>query len=103
MGGFVGAVKYFLLLAFAFVEDNAIMVGATLCIGILPLLLFCCGGDRKKAKASTTKAVTDTLETAAEASSSSAQEQELACDTDQQDGEPKEQAPKKGTAKKRTP
>ena len=79
--GFLGAVKYFVLVAFAFVEENAVVVGATLCIGILPLLLFCCGGKKKPKPAGKEKAPAK-KEAAASSSSDAAEEKTAAPESD---------------------
>ena len=47
-GGAMAQLKLYAGAAFAWCLENAMLVGATLCLGVLPLLLFCCVGGKKK-------------------------------------------------------
>merc|ERR1719502_964399 len=47
-GGVMAQLKLYAGAAFAWCLENAMLVGATLCLGVLPLLLFCCVGGKKK-------------------------------------------------------
>lgn len=47
-GGAMAKVKFYLGKAFDWCSENAMLLGATLCMGVLPLLLFCCFGGKKK-------------------------------------------------------
>ena len=50
-GGVMAKLKLYFGKAFDWCLENALLVGATLCMGVLPLLLFCCFGGKKKAPA----------------------------------------------------
>ena len=47
-GGAMAQLKLYAGAAFAWCLENAMLVGATLCLGVLPLLLFCCVGGKKE-------------------------------------------------------
>jgi len=47
--GFVGAITYYTTKAFYFARDNLLAVGLAFCLGLIPLLLFCCFGRSKDA------------------------------------------------------
>jgi len=96
-GGVLGRIK-------DFVMENATVVGATLCIGVLPLLLFCIMG-RKKKKPSAAASSSETPPS--EPGPSSAGEADAAdADAAAEDADqPEEPEPvsKKAAGKKRTP
>ena len=50
-GGVMAKVKFYVGKAFDWCLEHAMLVGATLCLGLLPLLLFCCMGGKKTAPA----------------------------------------------------
>ena len=47
--GFLGTVKYYAKQAYYFTIDNMLLVGGSLCLGLIPLILLCCctGGKKK--------------------------------------------------------
>jgi len=47
-GGFVEQAKYYLMEAFYYAQENAILVGVTFCIGLIPLIMLCCMGGKKE-------------------------------------------------------
>jgi len=47
-GGVMAKLKFYAGTALDWCLENAMLVGATLCLGVLPLLLFCCLGGKKK-------------------------------------------------------
>jgi len=46
--GLLGSIKYYGLQAFYYAQDNAMLVGGSICIGLIPLILLCCMGGKKK-------------------------------------------------------
>ena len=47
-GGVMAKLKFYAGTALDWCLENAMLVGATLCLGVLPPLLFCCLGGKKK-------------------------------------------------------
>jgi calnexin len=101
-GGTMAKVKSYLGKAFDWCFENAMLVGATLCMGVLPLLLFCCFGSKKKeppaaaAEPSSSSGGKKKATAASEPGPSSAS----ATDADEM---PEKAVGKKGGGKKRTP
>jgi len=103
-----GAMRFFWQ-AFDFVKENLVIVGATLCLGVLPLLLFCCFGGSSKTRAPDSNAndVSDASDAAASSKPgpSSAGEADASSDAatpaDEDEGEPTDS--KKAGKSKRTP
>ena len=94
--------------AIEFVQENLLLVGATLCLGVLPLLLFCCGGSSKKAPTPAAAAAAAAAASAAAASSSSepgpssAGEADAPANDEDEKAEEEEPVSKKAAGKKRT-
>ena len=100
--GVRGMIADYAARALEFVQENLLIVGATLCIGVLPLLLFCCGGSKKKAPAAAAAAAAAASAAAASSSSepgpSSAGEADVPADDE--DEKPEEEPVSKKAGKK---
>jgi calnexin len=97
-GGVMAKAKLYVGKAFNWCLENAMLVGATLCLGVLPLLLFCCIGGTKKAPAAAAAGPSSSSSAGGEPGPSSASAADAAEDT------PEKAAGKKaGGGKKRTP
>jgi len=104
-GGVMAKVKFYAGTAFDWCLENAMLVGATLCLGVLPLLLFCCIGGKKKAPAAAAEpSPSSSAGGEKKAAASSEPGPSSASAADAADDTPEKAAGKKaGGGKKRTP
>ena len=105
-GGVMAKAKLYVGKAFNWCLENAMLVGATLCLGVLPLLLFCCIGGTKKAPAAAAAGPSSSSSAGGEkkAAASSEPGPSSASAADAAEDTPEKAAGKKaGGGKKRTP
>ena len=111
--GFVEQLKYYVLTGYYYALDNKLIVGGSLCVGLIPLLLFCCLGGSKKAKKEETRAAAAASASAAPAEAAAPDDDDEGEEGEEEEEEEEEEEPEpepepepvkaKGGAKKRTP
>ena len=80
-GGVMAKLKFYAGTALDWCLENAMLVGATLCLGVLPLLLFCCLGGKKKEEEAPAEQPSTTAAASSEPGPSSAGAADAAEDT----------------------
>jgi len=107
---FVGKVKYFFAKARYFVQDNALAVGLAVCLGLVPLLLYCCWPSKDAEDAAAPTSVPAPTRAPEASSSKEGDEGEEEPEPEEDDApiqdvteEKEKPSPAKGAARKRTP
>jgi len=107
--GFVGNLYYYAYKALYFAQDNALLVGGSLCLGLIPLILFCCMGGKKDESDGEAAEAEPAADAAADGAEDEGDEGEEEGDEGEEaaveevEEEPKEEEKPKGGAKKRKP
>jgi calnexin len=103
--GPIAKMRYYMMRGVYYAQDNPLVVGLSLCLGIIPLLLWCCMGGGSSSKKEEDDEDDDAVDQAdgAEAEEEEEEEEEEPAVVEEEPEKKEEPAKPKGGAKKRTP